>query len=741
MAPEADRIAQVWPEWRTEELIGRGGFGSVWRASRTVAGHTSTSAVKIIDVPGDASDVKDLRSMGMDDASIRDYYGQAARSLVSEIAAMDSLRGSANVVHIEDYQLREQQDGPGWAVFIRMELLESLEAILEKVGLPDQWETARIGSQVCNALARCHAAGIIHRDVKPANIFRNRFGDYKLGDFGIARNLDSVTRSTMSFAGTRPFMAPEVESGHYDASVDTYSLGVMLYRWLNGGRPPFVGPDEVPTQAVLVRAQARRLAGERPPLPAGRGVDPKLAAVVRSACEPEPTDRWASAAEFGRALQSWLDEHPAPTNMTTESPTIGTASIVSTDSSTVGAAVPPSAAVPSVQPQDPTALTVDFKAWLGNEVGKPKPEPVSPPVSHSAMNAWSNARNSQPGSSPIPHTASDKAEASKPQTRKTVPTTSSAPPQAVHEPPRDERAAERTRRPPKPQTARQLTEEDALRGVFVIAIIAALYYVSNELLAVVDVQQGYKEVFTSVLLSGTAVFAFSIWAFHSLKSTDSVLQKALIVIASGFLGYCCMYKPVYPDGQIYFDIRLTFFYLTAFVGPVGNFINYIVKKLGKTKSTSSSESPKASAAKLAQTAGLLAEEEALRRAFTISIVIAILEAAYVICTDYAWAQQSGEMLELLTRGLYGGSRIFLFSVWALLALESADSMWRKVLTVIAAGYLAFLRSPEFLYAVTLDNAIDFIWYFINFAGPVGSLINAGPVSSLINYITKKLKKK
>lgn len=587
MASDSDRIAQVWPGWRTEGLIGRGGFGSVYRVSRTVANYTSTAAVKIIDVPSDTSDIKELRSMGMDDASIHDYFGQAARSLMNEIAAMDSLKGSANIVQIEDYQLREQKDGPGWTVFIRMELLESLEAYQERVGLPDQWEAARIGSQICNALVRCHAIGIIHRDVKPANIFRNKFGDYKLGDFGIAKNLDNATHSTMSFAGTRPFMAPEVESGHYDGSVDTYSLGIMLYRWLNGGRPPFVGPDEVPTQAVLARAQARRFAGQRPPLPAGPGVDSELASLVAKACEPEPASRWASAEEFGRALQSWLGTHPVPADTATASPTISAAAFSSIDDRTIGAeANSPSTSALNDQHQDSNTSTIDFKAWLGSEWGKPKAEPVPKPA---------------PKPEPAPK------------------------PKPVSKPAQQKRPAAQPNNPPK--------------------------------------------------TSGKA------------ENSASAPKKTVSGASSG------------------------------------------------------SEPAKASAVKPAPTADDNAKKRADDRGFVFSIVMGLLSAVYVIYYNFAEYQQNDSMLMLPFMGLFVGIFVFIGFGWAFHTLESADSMWQRVLIIIAAGCLTLYFGRGDLQAAidgTRNN-----WSMYNYAAAFipFTIIVAGPIGSVVNFVAKKLRKK
>ena len=234
------RIPQVWPGWRAEELIGQGSFGRVYRACHDEGGHTSRAAVKVIDIPRDESEAAGLAAMGMDALSIRSYFEDTAQSIMREVALMDQLKGAPGVVHIEDYRLLERDGGVGWTVLIRMELLEALPAHVARTGAPGQRETARMGAELCRGLAACHAAGVVHRDVKPENVFVSPFGEYKLGDFGLARTVAAGSRSAMSYAGADAFMAPEVPGGRYDFRVDVYSLGLVLYRQLNGGRPPFL---------------------------------------------------------------------------------------------------------------------------------------------------------------------------------------------------------------------------------------------------------------------------------------------------------------------------------------------------------------------------------------------------------------------------------------------------------------------------------------------------------------------
>ena len=310
MSDAADYIESVWPEWRVSKLIGRGGFGSVYRAERSAGDFSTEAAIKLIEFPSSQDEVDELRSMGNSDAEIRDYFRESAKGIANEIATMERMKGAPHVVHIEDFDMREKRDSIGWLILIRMELLESLKDYQRRCGTPDSREVARMGEQLCQALAACHAVGIIHRDVKPANVFVTRFGDYELGDFGIARRMEEgSTRSALTAIGTLAYAAPELMSGHYGSSVDTYSLGIMLYQYLNGGRPPFLPARGHVTQADAQVASGRRMGGDRPPLPAGDGVDSRLAAIVRRACEPNPADRWASVGDFGLALKSWL-EHP-----------------------------------------------------------------------------------------------------------------------------------------------------------------------------------------------------------------------------------------------------------------------------------------------------------------------------------------------------------------------------------------------------------------------------------------------
>jgi serine/threonine protein kinase len=144
-----------------------------------------------------------------------------------------------------------------WDIQIRMERLKSLQAKMAEGPLSAE-EAAKLGVDVCAALTACEQYSLIHRDIKPANIFVDRWGHYKLGDFGTARAQGSGSTMTQK-AGTELYMAPEVmRGGHYDKRVDIYSLGLVLYQLTNGNRLPFYPAPEQITQRAMEAAWEKR---------------------------------------------------------------------------------------------------------------------------------------------------------------------------------------------------------------------------------------------------------------------------------------------------------------------------------------------------------------------------------------------------------------------------------------------------------------------------------------------------
>lgn len=301
----SDIVSTVWPEWRCVEVIGKGSYGTVYKAVRNDHNVESYSAVKVITVPSDKSEMDSLRSEGFTADSARTYLRGIVNDFVGEISLMESLKGMTNIVGVEDYKVIEHSSGDQRMIFIRMELLTPFNTFTNNRRLSEN-NCIKLGIDMCRALEICSAKGIIHRDIKPENIFVNEFGYFKLGDFGTARKLDNISGS-LSQKGTFNYMAPEVASGvTYDGRVDTYSLGIVLYRLLNENRLPFIYNERQNSDpAERKNAVSRRLSGEALPPPCE--ASPAMADVILRACAFDPALRFSSPAEMRKALIAVLN--------------------------------------------------------------------------------------------------------------------------------------------------------------------------------------------------------------------------------------------------------------------------------------------------------------------------------------------------------------------------------------------------------------------------------------------------
>ena len=294
-------LKSVWPQWELVREIGSGSFGQVYEIGRQDVGGQYKAALKFIRIPQSDSEMREIMSEGMDEKSATQYFQGIMEDLVREFSMMEKLKGNTNIVSYEDHAVVPHPDGKGWDILIRMELLTPLSQYMENHPMTET-DVRRLGMDMCRALDLCGKYHIIHRDIKPENIFVSELGDFKLGDFGIARTAEK-TMSAMSRKGTYTYMAPEVYKGEaYNASVDQYSLGIVLYRLLNDYRAPFMPSYPNPISYTdREEAQSRRMRGEPFPNPAHASA--QMSALIRKACAFYPQDRFASAADMGAALE------------------------------------------------------------------------------------------------------------------------------------------------------------------------------------------------------------------------------------------------------------------------------------------------------------------------------------------------------------------------------------------------------------------------------------------------------
>ena len=299
---EHNQLPELYPGWTTVKKIGTGGFGAVYEIQRDLFGKIEKAALKHISIPKDVDEIDELYSNGYDDAGITIHFEGHLAKIVQEYSLMAQMKGHTNVVYCDDIRYVRHEDGFGWDIYIKMELLTPLMK-MNKAGMDVEQQAVKLGMDICNALALCKIKGIVHRDIKPQNILVSDTGDYKLGDFGIAKTVEKTSGNTRGI-GTVGYMSPEVFYNRpYGSGVDIYSLGLVMYWILNESRLPFLPlPPETPVAGAAEEARERRLSGEAFPEP--KNGSKELKAIVMKACAYDPKARFGSAREMLEALQA-----------------------------------------------------------------------------------------------------------------------------------------------------------------------------------------------------------------------------------------------------------------------------------------------------------------------------------------------------------------------------------------------------------------------------------------------------
>jgi serine/threonine protein kinase len=263
--------------YRMEALLATGGMGEVWAARDLLLDRAV--AVKVLGgaLAGD---------------------GRAAERLRREARAAARLEHPSIALVLD---LGEQDGRP----YLVMELLdgESLAARIDRAAAMAPPEAARVVAAVADALEAAHRAGVVHRDVKPGNVYLTSDGEVKVLDFGIASAAGEAALTTGEMLGTPAYLAPERVLGHpATPAADIYALGVVLYELL-AGRRPFDEGSDIELAMAHVHAHPDPLALAAPSAPLF------LVAACEQAMAKDPSARPLSAAAFGQLVR---DQRPGP---------------------------------------------------------------------------------------------------------------------------------------------------------------------------------------------------------------------------------------------------------------------------------------------------------------------------------------------------------------------------------------------------------------------------------------------
>jgi serine/threonine-protein kinase len=261
--------------------IGSGGMGTVWSARDTTLGREV--AVKVL------------------------HEGLAQDTAFGERFRLEA-RNAARLAHPNVAAVYDTGDDEG-VPFIVMELVdgESLHARIQREGPLPVRDTVSITRRILAALGHAHDRGLVHRDMKPANVLLTGGGGVKVVDFGIAKVAGGadITR-TGALLGTAAYLSPEQAMGHEATHrSDLYALGCLMHAALIG-EPPFGGDTPVAVAMRHTRDAVPPIRSRRPDAP------PEVEAVVMRALEKEPSRRYASAAEMAAALEAAGPEATLP---------------------------------------------------------------------------------------------------------------------------------------------------------------------------------------------------------------------------------------------------------------------------------------------------------------------------------------------------------------------------------------------------------------------------------------------
>jgi eukaryotic-like serine/threonine-protein kinase len=323
-----DPSQELLGRYRLESVLADGGMGRVWRAQDLRL--QRSVAVKILrtDLTGDATSLSRFRAEAQC-AALLDHPHIATVHDYGETVAMDSGTPLA-------YLVMELVDG------------ESLSDLLARRGRLDASDTMRIIGQTAAALAAAHAAGVVHRDVKPGNVLVTPDLDVKITDFGIAQSASSVPLTgTGQVIGTAQYMSPEqAAGGKATPASDVYALGVVAYECL-AGRRPFEGRSSA--QVALQQIQDMP-----PPLPPT--VPDDVRRLVEQAMAKDPAARFPG----GAALRDAIDRLAAPGSpVAADRRPTAVMAAQSLARTTVATAPAPTAGAPTAQTRRLAAPSID----------------------------------------------------------------------------------------------------------------------------------------------------------------------------------------------------------------------------------------------------------------------------------------------------------------------------------------------------------------------------------------------
>lgn len=290
----------LWGKWKVKKKLGEGSFGAVYEVESQTVGNTSSCAVKFISFKNTEmlQGVKNIATLSSEE--LKEVKMKEAKKNVREAVLMEKLQGRDHIVTIYDYDIFPGEKVTD--VIIRMELLINMRDYIRNIKI-DSAFVVRLGIDICKALEECEAEKIVHRDIKPDNIFANKNGSFKLGDFGLSRKMSkSASFSLRKSAGTPLYMAPEAFGWgeKIDNQSDIYSLGMVMYQLANNGKLPFV--NDMENFEEVDEAIGKRVSGEE--IVAPENIEEEVWSIIQKASRFKKEERYLNAYDMRKELEA-----------------------------------------------------------------------------------------------------------------------------------------------------------------------------------------------------------------------------------------------------------------------------------------------------------------------------------------------------------------------------------------------------------------------------------------------------
>jgi serine/threonine protein kinase len=294
----------LWGSWMVGELIGKGACSEVYKVKRTVSDTVEYAAVKFISFPVSPLDLNELKG-AVKQERLKAKIAELSQDIIADFNTMQKLYDCRSLVNYREIKHVHQKDGYGFDLLILMDYHESLDRHVAQHGLESVLNgAAKMAQDTAVALEAFHKENIAHENVTPSNIFLDQNGSFLLGGRSATKRIEKRL-ALPQYKKDCTYLSPESYSSRdVDSSDDLYSLGIVLYSCLNGGRPPFFPPcPESVTGDDRASAFSSRTDGK--PIAPPPGVDDLFGKIIAKACSFKRESRYHNPVQFQRAMKDY----------------------------------------------------------------------------------------------------------------------------------------------------------------------------------------------------------------------------------------------------------------------------------------------------------------------------------------------------------------------------------------------------------------------------------------------------